>query len=281
MDLLRENEVSVPVIFLSKTLGSPCSYLHYAMSVASRNNDSVWLLGDERNKHLAVGKYENIEKYSKSAEEFEKNYVHLSTNSAEVEKFCFSRWFILRDFMIEHGYEQILHLDTDILFFANSTEEAKRFVYLDCALTGRTSGHSSYWTLEGLTKFCEYVSSLYNQKDCFEFLRISKEYDLRREFSLDGGVCDMTFLEHYARHKAPHLVGELSILSNHAYYDHIISADEGFSCSDGRKQFQYIDGIPHGFHEKTQKLVPFATIHFQGAHNKHLIKHHHDISIQS
>ena len=266
--------MSVPVVFVSKTIGQPCSYLQYAMSVASRNNDNVWLLGDEGNKQFAKGNYECIEKYSKYTEEFEKNYVHLSTIQPEIEKFCFSRWFILRDFMLEHGYEQVLHLDTDILYFANSTEEAKRYAHLDCAISGRTSGHSSYWTLEGLTKFCDYVSSLYRQKDCFDFLRISQVYHLRQKFSLDGGVCDMTFLENYARYKAPHLVGELSILSDHAYYDHIIAADEGFTYSDGRKQFQYIDGIPHGFHEKTQKLVPFATIHFQGAHNKHLMKHH-------
>lgn len=272
--------MSVPVVFISKTIGQPCSYIRDAMSVASRKNDNVWLLGDDHNKQFCVGNYQTIEKYDNSVKEFEELYVHMSTIHPEIEKFCFSRWFILRDFMIEHGYEQALHLDTDILYFVNSDEEAKRYSHLDCAISGRTSGHSSYWTLEGLTKFCDYVLSLYRDKDSFDFLRISQVYHLRQRFSLDGGVCDMTFLENYARYKAPHLVGELSILSNHPYYDHIIGVDEGFTFVDGRKQFRYINGIPHAFHEKIQKLVPFATIHFQGTHNKHLIKHHHDTSVQ-
>jgi len=272
--------MSVPVIFVSKTIGIPCAYLREAMSVASRANEEVILLGDEGNKDFCVGKYFPYEEYLDSYKKFESLYVHLSTIHPEIEKFCFSRWFIIREFMERNNLTQVLHLDTDILFFANSNEEGKRFSHLDCALTGRTSGHSSYWTYEGLCKFCDYVIELYENKDNFDFQRLASIFTLRQKYGLDGGVCDMSVLEHYARYKAPHLVGELSIVSENLYYDHIIGTDEGFTFRDGRKEFEYRQGVPHAFHEKTKRLIPFATIHFQGTHNKHLIKHHHDISLQ-
>lgn len=272
--------MTVPVVFLSKTIGHPCSYIKYSMSTANLFNEDVWLIGDDRNKEYCIGNYESLEKYKSSFEEFESLYIHLSTIHPEIEKFCFSRWFILKQFMIEHNLEQVLHLDTDILFFANASDEANRFKYLDCALSGRTSGHSSYWTLEGLTKFCDYVMSIYSNKNSFDYDRITSVFTLRERYLLDGGVCDMTLLEHYARYKAPHLVGELSIFSDNLYYDHIIGADEGFEFSNGRKIFHYKNGKPYSIHIKTGKLVPFATIHFQGTHNKYLMEQHYDSAIQ-
>tara|TARA_R110000823_G_scaffold308873_2_gene432724 strand:+ start:1389 stop:2213 length:825 start_codon:yes stop_codon:yes gene_type:complete len=272
----------IPVVFISKSIQGcqPSFYITDVMGVASKKNDNVFLLGDERNKNLCVGEYVPYDNYKSGYQEFESLYQSLSTIHPDIEKFCFSRWFILRDFMLENKITQALHLDTDILFFANGEEEAKRFKNLDCAISGRTSGHSSYWTIEGLVKFCDYILEIYKDKESFDFQRIAQIFTVRRAHNMDGGVCDMTLIEHFARYKAPHLVGELSILSNDLYYDHIIGTDEGFEFENGRKVFQYRDGIPYAKYLKTGELVPFATIHFQGSHNKNLIRQHHDLSIQ-
>lgn len=270
--------MSVPVVFLSKTIGTPCSYIKFSTSMASKFNDNVYLIGDDGNERYANCKFESLSKYDSSHAAFDDAYVHMSTLHPGIEKFCFSRWFILRDFMIEHGYDKVLHLDTDILFFSNATTEFNRFNHLECALSGRTSGHSSYWTLEGLSNFCDYVLYVYSNCKSFEFHRLASVREVRKKFGLDGGVCDMTLLEHYARYKAPHLVGEVSIMSDGPYYDHIICASEGFSCKEGKKDVQYQNGKPFCIHEKSGKKVWFATLHFQGANNKSLMKKHYDLS---
>ena len=280
--LRKGRENMIPVVFVSKSISGFQSspYITDVMRVANRKNDNVFLLGDEYNKDLCVGEYVSYNNYESGYQEFESKYLQLSTIHPEIEKFCFSRWFILRDFMLENKINQALHLDTDILFFANSEEEAKRFKNLDCAISGRTSGHSSYWTIDGIVKFCNYIMELYQNKEAFDFQRIAQIFAVRQAYNLDGGVCDMTFLEHFARYKASHLVGELSILSDALYYDHIIGTDEGFEFENGRKVFSYQNGIPYAKYLKTGELVPFATIHFQGSHNKNLIKQHHDLSLQ-
>ena len=261
--------MKVPVIFVSKTLRhSP--EIELVVKQACKNNEDVYLLGDEGNKEYCPNNHALISDYYEGATEFEKLYHHLSTNDLEVEKFCFSRWFIMRDFLKKNNFEGGLHLDTDILFFSNAEKEFNRYKHLYCVLSGRTSGHSSYWTLEGLEAFCDYLMEIYSDPASYEFTRLASHYQVRQHFGLTGGLCDMTLLESFARYKYPHLVGECSVVSDGSYYDHIIQIDEGFEFEDGRKRFHFENGVPYSHHIRSNRDIPFSTIHFQGA-SKYLI----------
>jgi len=267
----------VPVVLINKTI-SQCGFLEYTVKQACRNKNEVFLIGDAQNKHYCDGikaKWINNEIYS-SCTDFENLYEHLSTNHKAIEVFCFSRWFILRDFMRMHMYEAAVYIDSDVLYFANAEKEFKQFENYYCALSGRTSGHTSYWTLKGLEKFCNYLLRVYGHKQDYDYVRLTSIFNDRQKFGLHGGVCDMTLLEHFARYEYPHMVGEVSILTDNPYHDHIVSVSEGFEMDNGIKKF-IIDweGQPYSIHVRTNALIQFASIHCQGNH-KHLIKTFYD-----
>jgi hypothetical protein len=262
---------SIPVVVISKTF-RPLPELEFVIKQAKKNNSDVFLLGDEGNSHYAPDNHRKMSDYDEGVTEFEELYQHLSTNHEGIEKFCFSRWFIFRNFLRKHDYEGAFYIDNDILFFGNATSEFEQRKHLYCTLSGRSSGHSSYWTLEGIEAFCAYLMEVYSNKEAYEYARLASHFHVRQHFGLPGGLCDMTLLEAFARYKFPHLVGECSVAFKDGwYYDHVIHEPEGFEHKDGIKQFKFIKGVPHSLHKKLEKEIPFATIHFQGP-NKPLIE---------
>jgi len=279
---VENKNMNVPVVFISKSFGGDNSMLSVSTECASKNNQ-VFLLGDEGNKSFCKGgEYIPYERYKQGYGEFEQQYIHFSTNHEGIESFCFSRWFILRDFMREYNIEMVFHIDWDALCFINVSQEAKRFSHLDCAISAKTTGGQCFFTLEGINKFCDYILRLYQDKEGLDFQRIYVcHYALRQQRGLDGGVCDMNFFEGYARYEAAHSVGEISLLSHdpsNYYFEVMMTEPEGFETqskhySDGleRKVYTFKDGIPYVKHLRTGRLVPFANIHFQGP-SKPLLK---------
>jgi len=255
----------IPVVFISRTL-SYRPELQLVVEQAKKNNEEVFLLGDEGNKQYCPSNHYNITDYSEGVKEFEECYEHLSTNDKEIEKFCFSRWFVLRNFLRSKNFEGALYLDNDILLFTNATPEFEKRKHLYCVLSGRTSGHSSYWTLKGVEAFCDYLMEIYTNKRSYDYQRLASHFYVRRQFGLEGGLCDMTLLESFARYKCSHLVGEVSIVTDGLYYDHVIQEAEGFEQEYGIKKFVFRNGIPYAKQISTQEDIPFATIHFQGSH---------------
>jgi len=265
---------SIPVVVISKTF-RPLPELEFVIKQAKKNNSDVFLIGDEGNVQYAPENHRDMSEYQEGVKEFEELYQHLSTNHEGIEKFCFSRWFVLRNFLRKHDYRGAFYIDNDILFFGNATSEFEKRKHWYCALSWHTSGHSSYWTLEGIEAFCDYLMEVYGNKTSYDFTRLANHFYVRQHFGLEGGLCDMTLLESFARYKYPHLVGECSIVSDlwsySLYYDHVIHESEGFEHEDGVKQFTFKKGVPFATHKKLGIEIPFATIHFQGP-NKPLIE---------
>ena len=265
--------MSIPVVIISKSLGGSHSELPLVVDQAKKYNQEVFLIGDEGNAHCCPDNHESMFNYYEDVEKFESLYTHLSTNPFGIEQFCFSRWFILRNFLRKNNYEGAFYMDNDILLFVDVSEEYKKVKHLYCTLSGRTSGHASYWSLKGIESFCDYLLEVYSNKSSYEFDRLSSHYSLRKKHGLTGGLCDMTLLEHFARYRCPHLVGESSIADptgSEPYYDHVIQQDEGFEFENNRKVFIIKEGKPYSKHMATGVYLPFATVHFQGS-NKPLM----------
>ena len=74
-------------------------------------NNKIVLIGDETTEHL--GEKYNIDFFF--IKEFEEDipYYHFSTNLELYEKFCFQRWFIIKNFMNKYSIFSILHSDSD------------------------------------------------------------------------------------------------------------------------------------------------------------------------
>ena len=258
--------MKIPVVVISKTINQ-CPELELVVNQAKKYNPDVFLLGDDGNRAYCPDNHKPMSDYYEGVEEFENLYQHLSTNREDIEKFCFSRWFVLRNFLRKGGYKGALYLDNDILLFTDASVEYEKRKHLYCMLSGKSSGHSSYWSIEGIEAFCEYLMEIYSNKDSYDFARLSSHYRVRQEHGLDGGLCDMTLLESFGRYKYPHLVAEGSIVYPYGqdlYYDHIIQQSEGFEYENGTKKFVISKGKPCSKYLSTGDYIPFATIHFQG-----------------
>lgn len=261
--------MNIPVVVISKSF-KPCPELELVVNQAASMGNDVVLLGDEGNQQYALDYHLFMSNHYEGVEEFESLYQHLSTNPENIEMFCFSRWFILRNFLRSLNLPGALYIDNDILLFANANDEFEKRKHLYCMLSGRTSGHSSYWSLEGIEAFCDYLMEIYSDKTSYDYTRLASHYRVRQIFGLPGGLCDMTLLESFARYKFPHLVGEGSVVNAcprpDFYYDHVIQQSEGFEMENGVKKFTFTEGVPYAIHAASGYHIPFATVHFQGVH---------------
>jgi hypothetical protein len=191
------------------------------------------------------------------AKEFETLYVHMSSNAYEFELISFQRWFLLESIMKTHGIKMFSYIDTDVLLLTNMTAGLGCYYNCPCMLSqprgaGSSSGHSSFWNVETLTKFNSFVLSTYNTslpslKTYWDKIRANYPPGKAR-----GGVSDMILL---GRFMDGH--GCCNGLDNRGgMFDH----KTAWSTYPEFYQDQY--GIPH--YIKDQQHVRLKTLHFQG-----------------
>jgi glycosyl transferase family 25 len=105
-----------PCIFVHK---GNSNYLDSVFSITRKFNPTnrLILLGDNSNK-LTAKKYKiefyPIEDYIQPIP-----YYHFSTNEEEYEKFCFERWFVIKNFCLAHDVREFIHSDSDNAFFVD------------------------------------------------------------------------------------------------------------------------------------------------------------------
>jgi len=267
----------IPVILIHKGYQD---YLGCAINQALKNNP-VHLIGDTIPPITHENfKFENLNEYCLECDEFRSIYEHLNTTPVEYEIFCYQRWFILKNYMEKQNLDKIFYIDSDVLLFVNITEEWKHFDQYILTLAHRSAGTNSFITLEGVTSFCNFLMDTYKNKNSYNYKKIASHYNIRREFGLPGGVCDMTFLEffHYCADcgGGPGRVGEMMQIVNDSTYDHNINApDQGFSFKNGKKDFILKEGIPYIFNNTLNKEIKFNSLHFQGG-AKNLIRSVYD-----
>lgn len=250
--------MSIPVVLIHR--GTSERYpLDVVINHAKRFGNVVTLI------HDAIDAEVNIEDYDSVAKEFEARYEHLSSNHVEFERFCISRWFILREFMARNQIQDCLYIDSDVLLFCNVTDEWEKWGKgFDFTLALGTSPATSYFSYQGLYKFCDWVYNVYADKTevLQEFRRIFAE--MQRQ-NLAGGICDMTLFKFYReRTNAP--IGEMARVIDGATWDHNINSSDGFKRSNGIKQIDWLGnrGIcPIGTLQNSDD-VRFNSLHFQG-----------------
>ena len=267
--------MEVPVVIVNKHL-SDFPELEYVIKTAKKYDNRVVFIGDDPvdiNWGAEICDINSRMNNSKDCSEFIENYVHMSTNNPQVELFCFLRWLVLRDWMKENTVDVVLHIDRDILYFANASAEYQRYSNFEFTLSGRTSAHCSFFTFDGLNNFCNYFMNIYRNKDSFDFSRLSSEFQVRQHYGLEGGVCDMTLFEKYARFEKPYRIGEVSIVSgSNGYYDHVVSISEDFEMDEelGIKKINFNTPWPYGQNVRLNQSVRFSCLHFQGASKKYI-----------
>jgi hypothetical protein len=262
----------IPVIFIHTGLQE---YLFYTLKQATKFNDNVYLIGDI-NPNLNAINFFNMQEYNQEFDFFEKNYIHLTTTPFNYELFCYKRWFVLKNFMESKKIDVVFYCDSDVLLFSNIEKEWINFNQYDLTLLHRTAPVSSFITYRGITNFCNMLQEIYNNKNSYHYKKIASHYDVRKEFNLPGGVCDMTLFEYFHYNHdlggGPGRVGEMMGIINDSTYDHNINtSDQDFSMKNGLKNVKIKDGIPYVYNEKLKKDIKFNSLHFQGG-SKYFIK---------
>ena len=249
-------------------------YLRYSILQACKNN-KVYLIGDVRPfddsdnfTFLEIGLYNGGTDLFLS-DRLQKCYIHLNTTPEGYERFCYCRWIILNSFMEKHNLDTVFYIDSDVLLFADVTSEWKKFDQYDMTLLHRSTGSASFMTSRGLNNFLTMFFDIYENKDSYHFQKIKSHFDIRQKYGLDGGVCDMTLLEHFHYHAelggGPGRVGEMMQIIDRTTYDHNINvSDQDFAMLDGFKHIKIIDKKPYVYNEKLKQDIKFNGLHFQG-----------------
>lgn len=256
----------IPVIVIH--LGSQ-PYYDRVIDQAKKFNECVFAIGDS-----VPPSHYNIYEYFESAGKFSTIYDHLSTNSRKIELMCFQRWFILKDFMEKHDIDVSFHIDSDMMLYANTDMEYHKFAQFDFTLSHRCCGSNSFFTLNGLKKFCDFLLNFYMNKNTYEYERIAAHYHVRQKHGLPGGVCDMTLLEYYSYQNCGK-IGEMMHIIDDSTYDHNINVpDQYFHMDKETKDIVFVNDLPYCYQESSGKQIQFKTLHFQGSAKTLITKLH-------
>lgn len=252
-------------------------YLHYSLIQASRDN-CVILLGDtDPNISSSKIKFVNFSEYMSGVKEFDHEYVHMSTNFHEFELFCFSRWFILRNFMNHNKIDNVFYIDSDVMLYQDMEKEWDKFSSYTMTLIHRTAAISSFFTRQAINKFCDFLMNTYSNKNSYDFNKLVSKFTLMRSMNLHGGVCDMTLFDmfHYdsGAGGGPGRVGEMMSIIDKTTYDHNINAeDHDFEMMSGVKKVLLFDRYPHVWNSRLEEMIQFNSLHFQGSSKQYMEK---------
>lgn len=262
----------IPVIIIHQGYSS---YLNYTITKASELN-FVYYIGDV-NPNINVSNYEfiNINTVSEGTNQFRSVYEHLNTTPYEYELFCYNRWFILKNFMLQRKLDVVFYIDSDVLIFVDVNKEWEKYNQYEMTLLHRTAAISSFITMNGIENFCRLINKIYSNKNDYPFMKIKSHFEVRQRCGLPGGVCDMTLLDyfHYSGSDGggPGRIGEMMQIIGESTYDHNINdKDQDFRFENGIKSIEIKNKKPYVFNEKLNKFILFNSIHFQGG-AKHLI----------
>lgn len=238
---------NIPVIFFH--LGEQ-DYFHSTLHLASKKNDVI-VIGNQTHsftkEHPNV-KFENYENYASDVEKFKNTYVHLHTSHPDMQVICYLRWLIIRNYCIEKAITNIFHADSDLAILSNLTDVYYENINHDWALATMfnqhkhrlvASAHVSYWNINVLSNFCNFIFSSYADDDIKS--KIVEKYIWHKETNSPGGVCDMTQLYLFSQ-QTPHV--SLTKTINKSCFDDNVNSSENY----------YIDEY-HVEHEMKKILV--------------------------
>jgi len=240
-------------------------------AVFSNPNSQVYLIGDDENDVYEFVAHENIIDYSARANEFACIYQHLSSNSRSFELFCFQRWFVLREFLEKKGINECLYVDSDVMLYADVTEEQERFRSFEFTLHSERDVNCMFINeVSTLGDLCEFVFTSYEDPSKLGELRALHKDCV--DAGVSGGICDMTVWEQYAG-RNPERVGDTSVIIERSTFDSSMCVSNGFEMGAGMKKIRLIDGQPHCLHIESGQQIKFCVLHFQGQSKEHLAEY--------
>jgi len=250
--------VEIPVVFIHS---GEFRWFREVVEQAERAGNRVLVLADE--KYAELPNSYNVHEFDKYVNWFDSVYVNLSSNGRWFEFAAFCRWFRLYEFMLRNNIPIAFHPDTDVLIYANVTEEyRKKFSQYDLTLIKGACGASTFITLERVKSFCEYVINIYMERGT-TFAAFTDMFAQFQRNNQDGGICDMTLWQSY-RNRFSVPFAEMTDIINGETYDHTMKDMSDYDDQNNHKFIQFRNGVPYARHMPDRKDIRMMTLHFQG-----------------
>lgn len=252
-------------------------YLAHCLAQARQSNPQsrVILLGDGRNAYYRGVEFYRYADYFKDAARIDAIYRHRSAQHEERWiRFCFQRWLIVREFVRAQGIERLLVIDTDVMVYGDLEAMFAQF-----AGSGFTVSQANkvFGTAVGSQVLIQDVTLLDElaviMTEMFEPSALSQRLDERFAAEQAAGsgwfVTEMTALNELAERFPERVTDTCPNLRPEnrqpAALDHsIYEGGLGWEAEGEFVKHTWIDGRPHARWLADGKLVPLATVHFQG-----------------
>lgn len=260
------------------------SYLRHCLSFSKNSGNRTILVGSDVRFEEKCDEYWDDGIPLPDYDKFCQYYKHMSTNSEEFELLCFRRYFLMLAVARSKNIDHFWMIDSDILLM-ESLEPMTRFLLeggYKASLTFQetqrefswsASAHISFWTVEALANFVEFLCVLYTT-DKIHIL--NEKYRYHVSHNLAGGICDMTALYLWEKERGDTFNNATAHLHGMALYDHNINCD--FNYSDDQFQMVPFLGVKRvkydGAHcvavRQNGSTCRIASLHFQGSAKKYM-----------
>lgn len=270
------DKTGIPIIFIHKNY-SP--YLEFTLRQAVHTNPKspIHLLGDEANNRFPFLIHHHIRDFfNEETAAFTKVYDHSSPNHYDYELFCFIRWYLVKELMKRENYSRVFVADSDVMIYSDITSYFDKSdldncmaafnVGADYQWVRSASGHSSFWTWEGISRFCQMAIDLYTEPRLKGFLNQIRAEKITKNDR--AGVSDMTALYVFYEEETAR-IRNLSESRNGGAFDHNICMATNFNLDEyefglGRKKIVMKHGQPVAYNLVLKQEVMLHTLHFQG-----------------
>jgi len=222
------------------------------------NPHAVLLIGDGCTP-MGQRKFANFNEYhSKDIDFFNSFYTHASMLDPVYNKFCFTRWFYIKNYAIRHNYDKVFAYDTDVMILSDvNTIIDKYKSYEFCQNKG--SGHTAIFNIDVLKEFCDFL--LFFARKGYKKHAALLAKSLEENPSMFGGVSDMDavsdFYDVYSGSKKSDPLG----------LSHNITDEPGYVKKKelGIVEIFIKNGNIFLLSEDDGAFVRFDTLHFQGS----------------
>lgn len=197
-----------------------------------------------------------------SAAEFRKVYVHLSVNRPWLERFCFERWFMIRDLCADLGVSSVIHLDSDVLVTSDIGVELPRRGPERVMFSRSMGPHVAFFrSFHDIDSFCGRIMEAYGTAGGVAGLR--QEYQAICDRGQFGSISDMRFFGALATEMGEEY-GDTFEVVNAAACDHCVGMKEGYEWRLGAKVVRHRGGAAYCKKLEGGELVRMLLLHFQG-----------------
>ena len=271
-----DSEIPVVIIHIGNK-----EYVKVNLEITGKTN-KIYLIGDNSMKHLGslpnvsfvqINPYRN----HPSIVELKNTFMNYSSNSKNLECFCFERVFILKQFMEELKLSRVFHIDSDNILFSsiNKYPFQKEVAYCLNANfhTYRMSNsiHCGLLNIDFCNKFINLYNDIYVSKKKFHLIKDKVDFHTNPSTGkfMNGGICDMTLYYILANEKIVDVQNLLQPINESVFINNINTAEGFESKQQYRLKNNMIDyfksnGVYKLHDEINKKDYTLMNLHFQG-----------------